>query len=431
MPKYFSKQLLYALIVALGPLSFGLTMGFTSPVITEWTGAKTTKYQDWDVFESVSSTSITWFNAISSLFGCVGPFIAEWALQYIGRKILIFICSVALIVIWAMHFAISPSLFYFGIFIRALVGIAVGAISTVCPVMLIELAPPGLTAFYGCLNQAAIVFGIVWMNIQGNYYSWKTLIYTGIVGAVLPCFLIWIVPETYKPSKKIFPTKNEQEEELSPKDDQDMEAISLEKPDTIARWENLSKVLVGIVLMFIQQFAGVNALITNLDQNFLDAGVSLDPGIASAMTSAAQLIADVIFAFFIDRGYRKIFFVISTCGCALMLIFSAFNTWWNWAKWLPIVLIFIYMFSFCIALGPYPWYCVPEQLHDPQLRVIGEARIANFNWLFSFLIIFLNPALVESITNQWTQIFYAAFALLGSLYGYFFIHEPEPEKIDS
>ena len=422
------KELLYAIIVALGPLSFGLTMGFTSPVITEWTGAKTTKYQNWDVFSTVSNTAITWFNAISSLFGCVGPFIAEYALQYIARRPLICICCASLAVIWACHFAISPKLFYFGIFLRALVGLSVGAISAVCPVMLIELSPPGLTGFFGSLNQVFIVIGIVWMNLQGNWQSWKNLIYTGLAGAILPCFLIWLCPETYKPSRQIR-AKNEHED---PSDNlhNDLETLEANKPVSIAEWENLSKVLIGIVLMFIQQFAGVNALITNLDQNFLDAGVSIDPGVASAMTSSAQLISCLIFSFLIDRGYRRKFFIASSAGCGIFLIIFAFNSWWHWASWLPIVIIFLYMFCFCIAMGPYPWYCVCEQLHDPRLRIIGEARIANFNWLFSFLIIFLYPALRDSISNDWTQIVFAVFAILGSVYAHFYIKEPEsePEK---
>ena len=430
MDKNNLKSYLYAIIVAMGPLSFGLTMGFTSPAISEWTGSKKTKYQNWDVFEGVSSAAITWFNAIASLFGCLGPFVVEKLIKIMGSRMIICLLCIMITILWACHFAISPDLFYFGIFVRAMTGLAVGGISTVCPVMLIELAPEGHTGFFGTFNQIGIVIGIVCMNLAGNWLKWKSLVIIGIVCAALPSFLIWFCPETYtreiKEEKNEHEKENENESDGNILNDYDQEYINADakRLESIEHWDNLSQVLIGIMLMFFQQFAGINALITDLDKNFLDAGFSIDPGVASSLTSGAQLIGCIISALFIDRGSnRKIFTMISHLGCTLMLIFMAFNTWWNWAKWFPIVVIFIYMFSFCIAVGPYPWYYVIERLNTHEMRIIGQARISNFNWFFSFMIIFLNPALVGFIGQEWTQILYAGFSALGALYGYFYVNK--------
>ena len=426
MDKSNTKAYLYAIIVALGPLSFGLTMGFTSPAISEWTGSKKTNYQNWDVFSGVSSSAITWFNAIASLFGCVGPFIIEWLVKFMNSRMIICILCTMITILWGCHFAISPDLFYFGIFIRALTGLAVGGISTVCPVMLIELAPEGHTGFVGTFNQMAIVIGIVCMNLAGNWLSWRSLVIIGIICAALPAFLIWLCPETYtrpaKEEKKDSEKDSDDDENSLNMYEQEYFDADAKRLESIEHWDNLSQVLIGIMLMFFQQFAGINALITDLDKNFLDAGVSIDPGVASSLTSGAQLIGCIISGILIDRGNnRKIFTMISHLGCTLMLIFMAFNTWWNWAKWFPIVVIFIYMFSFCIAVGPYPWYYVVERLSTHEMRIIGQARISNFNWFFSFMIIFLNPALVDFIGQEWTQILYAGFSALGALYGYFYV----------
>ena len=106
MDKNNLKSYLYAIIVAMGPLSFGLTMGFTSPAISEWTGSKKTKYQNWDVFEGVSSAAITWFNAIASLFGCLGPFLVEKLIKML-KNLLTGRVSAVLALLFHLHFLCS------------------------------------------------------------------------------------------------------------------------------------------------------------------------------------------------------------------------------------------------------------------------------------------------------------------------------------
>ena len=62
----------------------------------------------------------------------------------------------------------------------------------------------------------------------------------------------------------------------------------------------LGILLVGIAMMFIQQFSGVNAILPNLDENFKDVGAPHDSGIASTISVAAQLVAIFVSGFFVD-----------------------------------------------------------------------------------------------------------------------------------
>ena len=100
MSKFFTKEVLYVLAVAFGPLNFGFIMGMTSPALTEWQGGKTTNYQQWDVFHGISTAQYTWFNAITSLFACLGPFIVEWLDLYLSLKVVFFLFSFSAGILW-------------------------------------------------------------------------------------------------------------------------------------------------------------------------------------------------------------------------------------------------------------------------------------------------------------------------------------------
>ena len=389
---------MYALVVLLGPMNFGYIMGFTSPAIPEF-------QNEW----TVTKLETTAFNAISSLFAIGGPFIATWLLGYLGRRPTLCIISASCAVFWACLLATSEKLFWFGVAIRALLGLCVGAYSSLCPMYLVELAPKEITGFFGGLNQCGIVLGIIFMYLQGNWRSWWTLCITGIVTCVVQCALVWAIPET-APEKKVDTDNNDQDEK-----------------DTLWQKKYVGKLLIGIAMMFFQQFCGVNALITNLDENFRDAGVPVDSGIASTISVAAQLLAVVLGGFLVDWLGRRLLWCVSSAGCAICLFIFAMNSHYDWADWLPILVIFLYMFFFGAAMGPVPWYVIPE-LFPHSVRSLASSMISMSNWVCAFIVIFLYPWMKSGIGNIWSLVIFGLITVVGCIFGVFFITEPPKDK---
>ena len=400
MPNFLRRELIYALIVMLGPINFGFCMGFTSPAIPEWKSK----------WPSVTETETTWFNAITSLFAVVGPFISTFMLSHMGRRLCVFFISLFATICWALLLVTSEERFYAGIIIRALVGLCIGGFSAVCPMYLVEIAPKDITGFFGNLNQTGVVLGIIVMYLQGNWESWWTLCITGIVVSALQCGLIWLVPET-APEKA--PIEAEENQEDSP-----------QEKESLWQAKYLGKLGVGIAMMIIQQFAGVNALITNLDQNFKDAGAPLESGICSTISVAAQLIGVFTCGILVDWLGRRPLFCISALGCGICLFLFALNETYNWANWLPIVVIFLYMLFFGAALGPVPWFVIPELFPD-SVRALASSIISSSNWICAFIVIFVYPPMKNGIGNVWTLVIFGLIAVAGSIFGWFYITEPE------
>ncbi|EAX87744.1 metabolite transport protein csbC-related protein [Trichomonas vaginalis G3] len=142
------KHLLYALPSVLTPFTFGYIVGYTSPALPY--------YQE--KFPDLTSFEVTIFNAITSLLACFGPYLTTFLFKFFGRRVVTVILDVANIILWACLFSITTKkLYYFGIFICALLGIILGACSAIGPLYLVEVAPPEYGGFFGSMNQMSIV----------------------------------------------------------------------------------------------------------------------------------------------------------------------------------------------------------------------------------------------------------------------------------
>lgn len=397
MPSVFTKNFLYALVILCGPLNFGFVMGFTSPAIPEFT-------KNWNI----STFQTTTFNAISSLFAIGGPFIATFLLKKFGRKETTSIISASTFLFWGLLTLMTKKSFGFGIFIRAMLGLSIGAYSSLAPMMLVEIASKDQTGFYGGMNQCGIVIGIIIMYLQGTGSSWSSLCITGVVISVLQTIFIWFIPETG--------SKGNDE---------------VQKTASESLWQKkyTQKLLVGLLMMFFQQFCGVNALITNLDSQFASAGVPVKSGIASAISVSSQLIAVCIGSALVDKFGRRQLWCISTAGCSICLFVYAINEAGKIANWIPIVVIFLYMFFFGIAMGPVPWFIIPELFPD-SVRSLASSFISMSNWIFAFAVIFLYPLIINAIGNIWALIVFGIITGGGCVYGYFYITEPSQSTFD-
>jgi len=132
----------------------------------------------------------------------------------------------------------------------------------------------------------------------------------------------------------------------------------------------LKRTSVGIVLMFFQQFVGINALIYYAPSLFKELGLSYHLQlIMSGVLNIAQFVGVVSSLWTIDRfGRRKLLLLGSLAiFSANLVIFTQVHQFSpNWAShqsgtWLSVSCLIFYMVSFGASRGPVPW-AIPAEI---------------------------------------------------------------------
>jgi MFS family permease len=110
------------------------------------------------------------------------------------------------------------------------------------------------------------------------------------------------------------------------------------------------------MLMFFQQFSGINAVIFYMLPIFESAGSTLDPAIASIIVGVVQVLMTFVSAVLIDKAGRKILLlqssvVMGLCVIVLGIYYNVKNAGTDVSNigWLP--LLSVVLFIVCFSLG--------------------------------------------------------------------------------
>ncbi|EAY05073.1 major facilitator superfamily protein [Trichomonas vaginalis G3] len=402
MSSFFRKELLYASIVCLMPLGFGFLIAYPSPA-AEYIRKNWSKTPDqWKLFV-----------AITLLTAAIGPYIPSLLFKVgLGRRLVTSIVNIISIILWLILSFMTEKLFWMGFVIRILQGLMLGAMSSIGPLLLLEVSPLDQTGIYGTFNQTFVVIGAIINFLIGEYFPPYAMCITSIIGHVLQLFLIWIIPVTaFKEQKQ------EEKNKIS---------------ESIFQKKYAWLLFVLILIMIIQQFSGINAIIADLSGIFARANIkNLRLGDQSAIATTAQLFACFCSGPLVKCLGRKAMWTISCLLCASSLICFGFNSKFNWTNILPVILIFLYQFGFGLGLAPLPWFSSVE-MFPIEVRPMVSSINGMVSWVFSFVIVYASPAMQDSKMGEFGLfLFYGITTLLGTVFGYFFIVEPANNVLDN
>mmetsp|Transcript_39297 Transcript_39297/g.65997 ORF Transcript_39297/g.65997 Transcript_39297/m.65997 type:complete len:514 (-) Transcript_39297:322-1863(-) len=393
------KMLLLAVtLVVIGPLMFGFTLGYTSPI----TGQLTDETRDF----YLSDSQMSFFGALVNIGAMCGAVTGGWTAERFGRcrtsmlASLLFLFGYLLIAT-----AYSYSQLLFG---RMLTGVGVGLVSFVTPVYIAEISPPSLRGMLGAANQLGVTVGILFvylLGIESVGLDWRHLALFGCFpSALLLLATFTVLPETprWLLSKQQPERAESNLRKIRGTEDVHAEiagihsALAATANQPTATLKDLlapqmrKQMVIGVGMMVLQQFSGINAVVFYSASILADAGIK-NADVAALAVGVTQVVMTVVCCWLMDKAGRRWLLMVSTLGMSA----SAFTmgVYFNIKETidpatgtvLSLGSLMAYIIFFSLGLGAIPWVLMSEIFPAPT-RGLASSMATLVNWSCSFVV---------------------------------------------
>jgi SP family arabinose:H+ symporter-like MFS transporter len=354
-----------------------------------------------------------WFVS-SALLGCiVGVALSGKLSDVYGRK-KIMLLSAILFFLSAIGCMLAPGA---GLLIgfRLVGGLGIGVASMICPLYISESSPSGSRGRMVALYQLAITIGIVgayfsnagllhfsagykahlsavpdglaaqhdWLTFFIVEHPWRGMIGLGLVPAFIFLAGLFFVPES--------PRWQQLQLRISEEDREERSIRRLFSP--VYR----IALIIGLILPFLSQVSGINAVIYYGPSILDKAGFSLGDALGGqVIIGFVNVIFTVAAIFTVDKWGRKPLLFIGIAGsvAALLVIGFLFRADSVQGPWvLTFILLFIACFAF--SFGPVCWIVVSE-IFPGGIRGQAMSLATLSLWVANFLVGQLTPVMLRS-----------------------------------
>ena len=416
---------LAAMVAAIG----GLLFGFDTAVIN---GAIVFIKRQFGL--SDTQTEIA---ASSLLLGCVvGASVAAFTSDRFGRK-RVLLAAAALFTLSSIGAALPRDLTEFAV-ARLLGGVAIGIASTLSPLYIAEISPAPQRGLLVCLNQLAIVAGIL-LSYSVNYLltgagpaNWRWMFASAAVPSIAFLFTLLLIPES--PRWLVQKGRLQEAERflvhsVGPQTAvTEIEAIR----DAIAeeRGELLDPtfrkaLVVAIVIALASQFTGINTIIYYGSIVFLEhvphqtASTALW---ANVIIGAINFVATIAGMLLIDRSGRKRLLSSAFGGMALSLVGVSAAIRFQASGTVVLIFVLTYVACFAVGVGTGTWVVMAE-ICPTRVRGRAMAVATVCLWCGTLLVTLTFLSLVNLFTAAGVFLLYAVI----SIGAFFFVWRGVPE----
>lgn len=452
------RSILATFIAALGPVSFGFCLGYSSSALLD--------LQSTDAPSAVrlSDDQASWFSSLVTIGAIFGSVIGGWVIDKLGRKGTIMFCTIPFVLGWLLIcFAQSVAMLYSG---RIITGLGCGTISLTVPVYIAEISAARIRGTLGSVTNLAITVGLILAYVAGVFCHWRWLAFIGAIPPTLQVILMFPVPET----PRWLLGKGRRSKALEsllwlrgPDADIEEECVTIR--ETIDRHEKfhlrellspeIAKPLaISVGLMAFQMLSGVDVVEFNAAGIFATAGFS-NGKLAAITVGLVQFVAAGLGCVLMDKVGRRIllwpaalgmcvslvtlgvYFLIyippkdggSTSDTVSMLSSISHSVPAKDISWLSILCIVLFNLMFSLAWGPVAWLVMAE-INPLRVRGFACSLAALTNWSMAFVVTYTYNSMVNALTIQGTYWVYAGISFLGFLFVYFLLPETKGKTLE-
>lgn len=382
-------------VVAMGPIQFGFSIGYTSPTQTALEESL-----------NLTTTQFSIFGSLTNIGAMLGALVSGQLAECLGRKGSLVCAAIPNIAGWlVIALAWGPSSLYIG---RLLVGFGVGVISFSVPVYIAEIAPKHMRGFLGTANQFSVTVGILLAYVLGIVVSWRILALIGLVPCSLLLLGLFFIPESprwlaktgqdevFDASLKALRGKNSDITQEIYEIEDAVEALRSQprvRLTDLLQGKYLKPLIVGVGLLCLQQLVGVNALLFYASSIFESAGISAG-SLASLALAALQVGMTGVSAVLIDKAGRRLLLMVSCGGmsasCFLVALSFYLQTHGSsslqtFVGVMALVSLLVYILCFSLGLGAIPWVIMSE-IFPSNIKGMAGSLATLLNWFSGWVV---------------------------------------------
>ncbi|WP_206666387.1 sugar porter family MFS transporter [Pseudodesulfovibrio senegalensis] len=330
---------------------------------------------------------------------------------------------------------------------RLVVGLGIGTASFAVPLYLSEISPPDKRGALVSLNQLMITIGIVVSYcvdgiFSGQAHGWRWMFLAGLFPALvlgtgmlfLPCSPRWLAARGHANKAKDALKRLGQESSLVHEDEAEQNTGSLRE---LMSPRLRPVMLVGIGIMFVQQFTGINTVIYYAPTIFKKAGFASDAAAiwATVGVGMVNVLMTIAAVRLLDRIGRKpllsagLFFM----TLALLSLAGAFRFQHLLAgsmKWVAVGALVVYIAAFAVSLGPIGWLLISE-IYPLNVRGTAMSIATLSNWGFNCIVAMTFLSLVEAVQPWGAFALYAGIGAAGWFFCRFFVPETKGISLEN
>ncbi|XP_044482168.1 uncharacterized protein LOC123208715 [Mangifera indica] len=387
-----SLVVLSTFVAVCGSYVFGSAVGYSSPAESGIID---------DLGLSVAQYSL--FGSILTIGAMLGAIMSGRIADYIGRRGTMGFAEIFCIIGWLLiGFSKVDWCLDIG---RLLVGYGMGLISYVVPIYIAEITPKNLRGGFTTFHQFMICCGVSMTYLIGAFLNWRILALIGTIPCLIQLLGAPFIPESPRWLAKIGKAKecedalqrlrganadiSDEAEEIRDYTET-LQRLSEGSIFELFQWKYAHSLIVGVGLMVLQQFGGVNGIAFYASAIFISAGFSGSVGtIAMVVVQVPMTLVGVVL---MDKSGRRPLLLVSaagTClGCfltALSFFLQDLGQWKDVAPFLALVGVLVYTGSFSLGMGGIPWVIMSE-VFPINMKGSAGSLVTLVSWLGSWII---------------------------------------------
>ncbi|XP_042896983.1 facilitated trehalose transporter Tret1 [Parasteatoda tepidariorum] len=438
---HIRKMYLAAFVVLLFAVCMGMTATYSATATVDMGKPHSTIKPD--------DEEISWIGSLMAIGALFGGFAASFLTNYLGRKGTLMFNTIPSVAGWCMiAYADTLGMIYAA---RIVTGFCTGVISVATPMYLVEISTPEVRGLLGSSFQLFVVTGVLFIAGLGSVLTWRHSAVASAITCLVAAALMVPMPESPKwliskekrnEAKKAiiflqgkeFDTEGElynMEEEIKSQPKSSVQLKELAYP------EFYKPLIYSVLLMFFQQFSGVNAIMFYCAKIFENAKSSMDSIQATIVVAVVQVIATLAASLLMDKAGRKILLMTSSVFMAIsLIIFGGFS----FAKyedetivlkygWVPLLCLMSFIAAFSLGFGPAPWLMVAE-MTSARFRGVISGSATTLNWCFVFMVTKLYHAEEQLLHDFGVYFSYSVICVISIFFTYFWLPETKGKTLE-